>query len=234
MEAGNASIWNAAWGADPTRAIAPVPTPQSDVIREALRLYQTELRKPSLTVWVLDVSGSMQGAPLDELKQAMNLLLDPEAAALNLLQPSARDVTVIIPFSGGTQDPLMIEGGDPSDLARARAYVNGLEAGGGTDLYFAISKALIAMQPYAEDGTLFDYLPAIVAMTDGASDTTNRQPLYDWMGSLTFGRDVPIHAIAFGEADEAQLRELNDATIGRLFTAGDDLAKALRSAKGYN
>jgi Ca-activated chloride channel family protein len=48
------------------------------------------------------------------------------------------------------------------------------------------------------------------------------------------GRDTPIHAIAIGKADERQLSELNDRTVGRLFQAGDDIAGALRGARGYN
>jgi Uncharacterized protein containing a von Willebrand factor type A (vWA) domain len=143
-------------------------------------------------------------------------------------------VTIILPFSNDVQPPLTLQGASDADLAEARRYVARLQAGGGTDLYYAIAQALEQMQPYADRNELFDYLPAIVAMTDGASDTTNRQPLLDWMATLSFGRDVPIHAIAFGDADETQLRELNDATIGRLFSAGGDLAAALRSAKGYN
>ncbi|MEO0915298.1 MAG: VWA domain-containing protein, partial [Pseudomonadota bacterium] len=55
------AVWREDWGIDLGRAIAPVPAPESAVIGEALTLYQTELRKPSLTVWVLDTSGSMQG-----------------------------------------------------------------------------------------------------------------------------------------------------------------------------
>jgi Ca-activated chloride channel homolog len=45
---------------------------------------------------------------------------------------------------------------------------------------------------------------------------------------------VPVHAVSFGDADVAQLDELNAATIGRLFDGNADLAEALRSAKGYN
>lgn len=228
------AIWNPGWGIDLKRDIAPVPAPGAAVIGEALRLYQTELRKPSLTVWVLDVSGSMEGAPLDELKQAMRLLLDPDAAAVNLLQPSRRDVTIILPFNHETFDPLMIEGAGEADLNRALTRVQSLQAGGGTDLYRALYTALDLLAPYDRDGRLFDYLPAIVAMTDGASEIDNREIMLRHLDETGYGRDVPIHSIAFGNADTEQLNELSAATIGRLFTAGSDLAKALRSAKGYN
>lgn len=233
-EAASSGIWNPDWGVDLARSIAPVPTPESDVIREALRLYQTELRKPSLTVWVLDVSGSMGGEPIEQLKQAMRLLLDPDEAALNLLQPSSRDITIILPFNDRPFDPYVIVGSDPNELQAALSRVNQLSAGGGTDLYGAIGKALDGIAPYYEKGELSDYLPAIVAMTDGASETDNRQKLLAQLKRLKFGKDIPIHSIAFGDADEGQLKELSDASIGRLFAAGNDLAKALRSAKGYN
>lgn len=230
----NPAVWRKDWGIDLNRTIAPVPAPASEVIREALTLFQTELRKPSLTVWVLDVSGSMEGEPLAQLKTAMGLLLDPQASVINLLQPTKRDVTVILPFNSKTIDPLYVEGSDTDTLRRAATQVNRLSAGGGTDLYGAVIKALELLQPYADDGTLFDHLPAIVAMTDGASNTDNRAIMLDALQSSGFGLDVPIHSIAFGNADTEQLQELSDATIGRMFSAGNDLSKALRSAKGYN
>ncbi|MEM8630193.1 MAG: substrate-binding domain-containing protein [Pseudomonadota bacterium] len=230
----DAAVWRADWGIDLDRTIAPVPAPESAVIREALTLYQTELRKPSLTVWVLDVSGSMEGEPLQKLKDAMGLLLDPDTASVNLLQPSPRDVTFILPFSSGTAEPIVIAGSDPEKLRRAASRVDLLQAGGGTDLYGAIMVAMDLLEPYNDDSTLFDYLPAIVAMTDGASDTARRPEMLRALESNGFRLDIPIHSIAFGNADTEQLDELSTTTIGRRFTAGDDLSKALRSAKGYN
>jgi Ca-activated chloride channel family protein len=233
-EGADPAVWRSDWGADLTRAIAPIPTPDAEVIAEALRLYQTELRKPSLTVWVLDVSGSMEGEPLDELKQAMDLLLDKDTAAINLLQPSRRDVTIILPFSDVTYLPIVVHGDSDAEMRAALNRVNMLQAGGGTDLYRALGRALELLQPYADDGTLRDYLPAIVAMTDGASDTVNREAFLADAARRSFGRDVPIHAIAFGAADEDQLKALTSGSIGRLFQSDDGLAEALRQAKGYN
>ncbi|MEL6475805.1 MAG: substrate-binding domain-containing protein [Pseudomonadota bacterium] len=231
---GSSDVWNPTWGIDLDRAIAPIPTPEGRVIQEALTLYQTELRKPSLTVWVLDISGSMEGEPIDQLKDAMRLLLDPQAAAVNLLQPSSRDVTIVIPFSNRVDNVWVLEGNDPAALGDLERKVRSLRAGGGTDLYYALGQALERLDGYHKDGTLFDHLPAIIAMTDGASDETNKGPLQEYINGLAFGRDVPIHSIAFGKADERQLKELSTASVGRMFTAGEDLANALRKAKGYN
>lgn len=229
-----APIWRKDWGADPARALNVLPLPAPDVIEKALNLYQTDLRKPSLTVWVLDTSGSMDGEPMAKLKAAMGLLLDKQAAAQNLLQPSARDVSIIIPFESQPGAPYVVRGNDAAVLGGALAMVNGLQAGGGTDVYAALDTALDALQPYADNGSLKDFLPAIVVMTDGASDKMNEQAFYADLNARSFGHDVPIHAISFGAADMEQLSALTKAGIGRIFDSGGDLASALRDAKGYN
>ena len=62
----------------------------------------------------------------------------------------------------------------------------------------------------------------------------NRDALYRQLADTPWAKGIPIHSIAFGLADEEQLKALSDATVARLFIAGDDIAKALRAAKGYN
>lgn len=231
---GDPQVWRKDWGADYAKTFSPIPMPSAEVIRAALNLYQSELRKPSLTIWVLDTSGSMDGEPLQKLKTAMDLLLDKKVAEANLLQPSSRDVTIIIPFNSAPDQPFQIVGNADADLGRALAMVNSLQAGGGTDIYAALRVALQQIQTYADDGTLRNYLPAIVAMTDGASDQANQQAFYDDLAKRSFGRDVPIHAISFGDADMEQLKTLTNTAIGRIFDSGGDLAAAMRDAKGYN
>ncbi|MEO1293074.1 MAG: substrate-binding domain-containing protein [Pseudomonadota bacterium] len=228
------AVWNPDWGVDLTRAIAPIPIPEQSVIRRALTLYQTELRKPSLTIWVLDVSSSMEGQPIEDLREAMRLLLDPGEAERNLLQPNPSDVTIIIPFNNQPQAMWTVEGDAPKALERLWGKVRRLRAGGGTDLYLALDRAVKALKKYDADGTLFDRLPAIVAMTDGDSETKNRRYFINVLRGTRFGRDVPIHAIAFGNANDSQLAEIAELTVGRLFKSKSDLAGTLRKAKGYN
>jgi Ca-activated chloride channel family protein len=67
-------------------------------------------------------------------------LLDPEAAAVNLLQPSARDVTIILPFNHGTSRPCRSKAPIPADACCRRwPTFNGLQADGGTDVYYVRS-----------------------------------------------------------------------------------------------
>ena len=52
----------------------------------------------------------------DMLTGAMRLVLDPQAAALNLLQPSTRDVTEILPFNHTFLEPTIVTSGSTADL----------------------------------------------------------------------------------------------------------------------
>src|SRR5262249_47174337 len=56
----------------PTGLIVEAPFPANLAVAQTLLdQYQTELRRPASTVYVLDLSGSMRGDRLDRLKQAM-------------------------------------------------------------------------------------------------------------------------------------------------------------------
>ena len=61
VSAENADVFRADWGIQPDRVLSPIRMPSTDVLMECLNLYQTEFRKPSLTVYCLDYSGSMEG-----------------------------------------------------------------------------------------------------------------------------------------------------------------------------
>jgi hypothetical protein len=73
---------------------------------------------------------------------------------------------------------------------------------------------------------------AIVAMTDGASDTVNRDAFLADVAARSFGRDVPIHAIAFGNADEVgaaavdYLRVVGHLVLGYFWARSAQIALA--------
>ena len=230
----DAALWNPAWGIKTDISIASIPIPQREVLQQALTLYQDELRKPSLTVWVLDVSGSMRGAGIQQLKQAMDTLLDATLAQHYWLQQGKDDITLVIPFNHEVQAVWQVKGNDPAQLAMVQHQVDALEASGGTDMYLALSTALQNLRVFAADNTLHQYLPAIAVMTDGRSDETSRFSFQQTLQALPFARDIPIYAIAFGDADPEQLQALANDSIGKLFTVKDNLPSVLREVKGYN
>ena len=82
METADARVFNPDWGIDVKRVLSPINLPSGEVISEALNLFQTAFRKPSLTVYVLDFSGSTKGNGEQQVKTAMRTLLEPDIADL--------------------------------------------------------------------------------------------------------------------------------------------------------
>ncbi len=223
------AVFNPDWGIDLNRVIQPITLPTPDVIREALVLYQTVLRKPSFTVFCLDFSGSMQGQGEKDLKSAMRILLDPDQAASYFLQPSTGDVTIVIPFNSDIITQWRVTGNDPAALRDLLARVTAQDATGGTNIYAPVIAALDSM----EGTSMEDYAPAIILMTDGRSNHGDFASLQARLEQASPG-PVPVYGILFGDASEDQLTEITQATSGRIFDGRTDLIGAMREAKGYN
>jgi Ca-activated chloride channel family protein len=224
------AVFKPEWGADPTRILSPIRLPAADVILRALTLYQTEFRKPSLTVYCLDFSGSMGSGGSDQVKEAMGLLLDPEKSRAFLLQPGSDDVSIVIPFNNDLIDTWKQSGNDPGQLADLLRKIVDSSPGGGTDIYSPVMKGLdtIATLP-----GLGGYVPAVILMTDGQSNTG--KTFYDLKADYErIGKDIPIFCIAFGEASEKQLGDIAGLSRGRVFDGRKDLVTAFRGVKGYN
>jgi len=229
LKAADKTVFNPDWGIDIDRIISPIPTPRAEVIRLALDLYQTTLRKPSLTAYVIDVSGSMEGDGIQNLKAAMSTLLDPVQARRYMLQASPRDLHIIVPFNSEPLPAKIAHGNDPDTLADLTAFVNRLTPKGGTDIYQATVAAMGLIQ---RTQNLENYFPAVILMTDGRSEG-NIDQLRHAVDRLPGGVDIPVFSITFGDADESQLKAISEITYGRVFQ-GTNLVAAFRKAKGYN
>ena len=223
----NRDVFKEEWGIDTERILSPIQMPDSDVLMEALNLYQTSFKKPSLNIYCLDFSGSMEGTGEAQLKDAMSQILLQENASRNFLQANAGEVNEVIFFDNTILD--IERAADDSDEALAQLYqkVADFQIAGGTDIYNAAAQALAEASSY----DLEKYTPAIILMTDGVSDY-NYQTFQEAWDIL--GIDVPVFSITFGTADPTQLEELAEATGGRVFDGTQDLTEAFRSVKGYN
>ncbi len=224
-------VFNPDWGMDTSRIIAQVPLPAENVVREALNLYQTALRKPSLTVYVLDYSGSMEGEGVEALQKAMETLLEPELAKRYMLQSSPKDIHVVIPFNGEVIATWQAVGNDRGVLRQLLNQVRGQQVGGGTDIYAGLTAAFKVLDQYGKQMT--DYFPAVILMTDGRSDG-NQAELLSTIENSGFGRDVPLFSITFGDADASQLQDLRQYLSGDVFDGSKNLVDTFRKAKGYN
>lgn len=83
------NIFNHEWGIDLQKKLIQIIYSQHEVIFKALELYQTTFRKPSLTVYCLDFSGSMDGTAIQQLRRSMEI---PERESEYIIQPSNEDI----------------------------------------------------------------------------------------------------------------------------------------------
>jgi Ca-activated chloride channel family protein len=220
--------FRAEWGINTDASVLKAITlPTADVMSQALNLYQSELRKPSYTIWVVDYSGSMEGEGKAGVVDGLSQALDPELSAQAMIQPTEDDVNVLIPFSSYVLDTVSAQGSDTADLLNLAQQT---DAFGGTDMYVGLSDALDLAQAADAAG---DHTVSIVLMTDGVSMTTNMNDFYTKYEQS--GTSVPIFSIMYGSADSSQLDDLAALSNGKVFDGRQgDLAEVFRQVKGYS
>ena len=218
-------VFNPEWGIDTTTYISPVKYPSTAVIKSALTLYQTALKKPTHVIFCLDYSGSMSGEGIEELKKAMDFILTDKAEQY-YMQFSEEDKIDVIAFGTNTLDPWSTD--DGSNTSEILNNINNQRLLGSTALYDAAIDALNIAE--AEDKEKYNV--SIVLMTDGIPNIGSLKDLrYEYNMS---DKDVPMYSITFGEADEYKLEEIADLTNGKVFDGKHDLVKAFKAVRGYN
>jgi Ca-activated chloride channel homolog len=219
----------------PSAAVAELTFPnQLDVIDAVLQAYQSEWRRPSTSIFVLDTSGSMQGERLRAMRDALKILSGADTATLGarLARFQNRERVVLIAFSSRVAPPRTMVF-DKASLAQAqeevRSFADKLTADGGTAIYSALAEAQQAAlkERQADAGRLV----SIVLLTDGE----NNEGLSPAAFRRRYGdAQVRIFPILFGEADTAELRALAELTGGRTFDARDaSLAAVFKEIRGY-
>ncbi len=224
----------------PSQVLIELSFPSSlDVVNALLNTFLNEIVRPSHTIFVLDVSGSMDGQRIADLKEAMNGLagLDNSLTGTFAQFRNREDVT-IIPFSSSVEDVenFTIEGTDPNSPDRLvlRAYVDSLSADGNTAIYSALARAYReAISALSRDP---NRITSVVLMTDGENNSGMKPGEF-----LTFLRSLPPAArnvrtfpVLFGEADPIALHQIADATGGKVFDSrSSSLIEVFKEIRGY-
>ena len=222
------AVFNPDWGIDVNRIISPIPLPKEEVLREALDLYQAgglRSRRPRFTPWIArgawrGKASTTQGghdlaAGSGQVEEDHHPALGPRHSHHRALRRHA---------ARGDFE----EGQRSADLKKLLVEVQGLQAGGGTDIYAAVIGGLAELK---RPGPMDGYFPAVILMTDGQSDGSI-DSLQEALRNQ--GYDVPVYSITFGAADERQLQNIARISGGKVFDGRTDMAKAFREAKGCN
>ena len=225
----NASVdkktFNPDWGINTEKYISPIKYPSTEVIKLALNIYQTELRKPVHVVFCLDHSGSMYGEGSNQLIKAMEYILTDEAAN-DFIQFTDEDKIDIIPFSSDVGDVISTENG-----AKTKDLLNEIKKikfTGMTAIYPAATSAIERLKN--EDKNKYNV--SVVLMTDGAANVGSYSELKN--AYYKQGQDIPIFSIMFGSAKEDQLEDIANLTNGKVFDGKTNLVSAFKEVRGYN
>jgi len=152
-------------------------------------------RPASHLVWVLDVSGSMSGAKLDAAKEALRF---------GLRRLREEDTFNLVAFS--TESDALFRGpvaGTPENVKKALAFVDDLEAEGGTDINGALRLALKGLE--RED-------TVVVFLTDGEPTVGETKP-DRILKNVAKANDEKARIFVFGVGDE-----LNTFLLDKLAT----------------
>ncbi|MDR7277860.1 VWA domain-containing protein [Catenuloplanes atrovinosus] len=213
----------------------PFPETQTS-LKALLTAYNDELRRPSRTVYVLDVSGSMDGDRIAALKTALSGLTGVNTSLTGeFCRFRSREDVVLLPFSQAPQTArtFTVDAADPQPSRDAiRAAIDALEVGGDTAVYDSLVAAYASLDAAADR----DRFVSIVLMTDGESnrgrDLAAFQRFLKDRGDAAVA--TPVFPILFGEAAEQEMREVASATRGQTWDARDgDLTRAFCQIRGY-
>lgn len=220
------NTFNKDWGIDTTKYLNDMKYPSKSVITKAINLYIDALRKPTHVVFCLDVSGSMSGSGLRELKEAMYYILDQEQASEDNLQFSDKDKISIISFNEDVEKIYDTKLGSETDLLMAN--ISTLTAGGGTNIYSPTIRALRILDETDDE----EYTKTVILMTDGASNSGNYYDVKNYY--IDHKEDTPIYSITFGSSSESQLNELAELSNGKVFDGKNGLKQAFAEVRSYN
>jgi len=148
---------------------APVPRPIRSVMSATNANFALSL------VVVVDVSGSMEGQPLEAAQTAARALIE---------QLSARDKVALISFADAINFDVLNEAREhpfTADHEAVIALIDGLEAKGSTPLYDALYKAVLWAQESPPGNR------AVILLTDGIDEGP---------GSLVASAETPIQEAA--------------------------------------
>jgi Ca-activated chloride channel family protein len=210
------------------------------VVNNLITAYLDQIRPPSTTTYVLDLSGSMQGDRLNGLKRALDNLTGLDTSVTgSFARFRRREHITIVTFSSQVLDSREFDINDVTpqsrDFVRLRAYVDGLQANGGTAIYDAMYQAFqLTGQKKAADPNRFY---SVVLMTDGENNTgrDGAQFLNDFRNLPAETQKIKAFTVLLGEANPEQLRALAELTGGQVFDARNaPLSQIFKQVRGYD
>jgi Ca-activated chloride channel family protein len=223
-----------------SQTLIELPYPAKlDTINALIATYLDEIRKPASAVFVLDVSGSMAGARLENLKAAMKALTGTDTTLTGQFSRfRAHEQVTIVTFAGQVEavQEFTIDDTSPngSDMSAIRSYVDGLQTDGGTAIYSGLEEAYldVAKAQAADPNRLY----SIVLMTDGENNSGVNPAQFnkDYAALAAPVKAVHVYPVLFGEGSKNAMGEIASLTGGTVFDAtSTSLLTIFKQIRGY-
>jgi Ca-activated chloride channel family protein len=218
--------------------IDPTEVPeQSDLLDELSGIYLDTFHYPTRSVFVLDLSGSMQGSGMQELRKAFRSL-DTTVATRHKTDAEI----LVVPFSTKphTTEVVTVTADHPEKgLSEVADIVDDLQAGGGTAMYAALEQADDEIADRIEKADAQEQVTSIFLITDGANtDGPGFKDFKKYREKLEKSRctersidqcRIPVYPVLVGDADQKEMKSLAGFTGGEVHDARRvDLGKVLR------
>lgn len=172
--------------------------------------------RPIIAVFVADISGSMNGKPLNSLKSSL-------VSASTYI--GADNYIGLVSYSTGVTVNLPIAQFDAKQRAYFSGEIKALSASGGTATYDAVLVALNMLREKAAE--VPDAKLMLFVLTDG--DTNSGYSL-DRVVPVVGGLGVPVYSIAYNYNNTGELETLSNTNEAALINAdSDDIPNHLRN-----
>jgi Ca-activated chloride channel family protein len=223
------------------RQLIELPFPaQRRVLDRLLTSYLNSTRRATQSIYVLDLSGSMDGDRETALRAALTSL----AGGNNRVDSSgyevfrAREKVTLIGYADEVRRPqaITVPSDDPKrGRAQIRSAVARLDAeAGNTATYTALREAYRVADRQIRDNP--DALTSIVLMTDGEQNVGISEAAFRrfYRGLRAEAKAVPTFTVKFGPADADELDRIARLTGGKLFQVENTkLVTAFRQIRAY-
>ncbi len=172
--------------------------------------------KPIIAVFIADVSGSMDGSPLNSLKKSL----------INASSYIGSDHYIgLVSYSSRVTVNLPIAQFDATQRAYFSGEIKNLSAGGNTATYNAVLVGLDMLQKKAEE--VPDAKLMLFVLTDGEQ---NEGFTLERVTPIVGGLQVPVYTIAYNYSSTKDLETLSNVNEAACIKADtDDIANQLRN-----
>jgi len=213
------------------------------VIDGLLDAYQNTVRRPADSTFVIDISGSMAGERMAQLRQTLlGLAGEDQSLSGRFTRMRDRERIGLLEFSDSVKR--QHEWALGTDKAKNTAMLQEFSTyvrehldsdGGATSIYSAAQKAW--QEALQRSSTTPDHVYSLLLMTDGENNRgISAQDFQHWIESQPTEqrRRIRIYAVLFGEASSEQLEAITRPTGGRVFDARKaGLQAAFKEIRGY-